>query len=73
LEAHRLDSPAFGELATAEMDVVYRMACHLSRNPDDAADLVQGMYLWALRAEASSELLDAGNLVQDVARTLASR
>lgn len=55
------------------MDVVYRMVCHLSRNPDDAADLVQGMYLWALRAEASSELLDAGNLVQDVARTLASR
>lgn len=42
------------------MDSVYRMAMHLARNPDDAADLVQETYLKAFRSEASFELRGHG-------------
>jgi len=55
-----LDREAFRELALAEMDAVYRMAMHLARDPNDAADLVQETYLKAFKAEASFELRDAG-------------
>jgi len=50
----------FQQLALAEIDAVYRMAFHLARNPDDAADLVQETYARALAAEAGFELRDRG-------------
>lgn len=42
------------------MDSVYRMAMHLSRNPDTASDLVQETYLKALKAEGRFELREHG-------------
>jgi len=42
------------------MDAVYRMAFHLARNPDSAADLVQETYVKALAAEGRFELRDRG-------------
>lgn len=42
------------------MDSVYRMAMHLSRNPDDASDLVQETYLKAFKSEGRFELRDHG-------------
>jgi len=44
----------------AEMDSVYRMAMHLAREPNDAADLLQETYLKAFKAESRFELRDAG-------------
>lgn len=55
-----MESEAFRELALAEMDSVYRMAMHLSRHPDEAADLVQETYLKAFKAENRFELRDQG-------------
>lgn len=55
-----MDSRAFRELALAELDAVYRMALHLARHADDAADLVQETYLRAFKAEAGFELRDRG-------------
>lgn len=42
------------------MDSVYRMAMHLSRHPDEAADLVQETYFKALKAEGRFELREQG-------------
>lgn len=42
------------------MDALYRMAMHLARHPDEAADLVQETYLKAFKAEAGFELRDRG-------------
>lgn len=53
-----MDPAEFRELAMAEIDAVYRMAMHLARHPDDAADLVQETYLKALGAERRFELQD---------------
>jgi len=55
-----LNRARFRELALAEMDAVYRMAYHLARNPDEAADLVQETYLRALRAADTFELRENG-------------
>lgn len=55
-----MDSQAFRELLLAEMDALYRMAMHLARHPDDAADLVQETYLKAFRAEANFEVRGQG-------------
>ncbi len=55
-----MDSTEFRELALAEMDSVYRMAMHLARHPDDAADLVQETYLKAFKAEDRFELREPG-------------
>lgn len=55
-----MESSAFRELALAEIDSVYRMAMHLSRNPDDASDLVQETYLKAFKSEGRFELRDHG-------------
>jgi len=55
-----LNREKFRELALAEMDAVHRMAYHLARHPDDAADLVQETYLRALRAFKTFELRDGG-------------
>lgn len=59
-EVARLDNVEFRKLAMAELDAVYRMAFHLSRHPDDAADLVQETYLKALGAAGDFELRDRG-------------
>lgn len=40
----------FESLSLEHLDAVYRMAMQLTRNPDEAADLVQETYLKALRA-----------------------
>lgn len=50
----------FRRLALAELDAVYRMAFHLARDPDDAADLVQETFLKAIAAEQSFELRPNG-------------
>jgi len=50
----------FRELALAEIDAVHRMAYHLARNANDAADLVQDTYLRALRAEKTFQLTERG-------------
>jgi len=55
-----MDSAEFRELALAEMDSVYRMAMHLSKHPDEAADLVQETYLKAMKAEHRFELRGMG-------------
>ncbi len=56
----RVERDAFRQLALAELDSVYRMAMHLSRHPDEAAELTQETYVKALKAEASFELRDHG-------------
>jgi RNA polymerase sigma-70 factor (ECF subfamily) len=53
-----MDPAQFRELAMAEIDAVYRMAMHLARHPDDAADLVQETYLKAFNAERRFQLQD---------------
>ncbi len=55
-----MDTQSFRNLALAEMDSVYRMAMHLARHPDDAADLVQETYLKALKSEKLFELREQG-------------
>lgn len=55
-----MDSEAFRELALEEMDAVYRMAMHLGRHPDEAAELTQETYLKAFKAEGRFELRDHG-------------
>ncbi|MEM7682357.1 MAG: sigma-70 family RNA polymerase sigma factor [Planctomycetota bacterium] len=55
-----MQTQAFQDLAMAELDSVYRMAMHLSRDPNEAADLVQETYLKALRAAGNFELRDHG-------------
>ncbi len=47
-------------MALRELDAVHRMAYHLARDGDAAADLVQETYLRALRAERTFELREAG-------------
>jgi RNA polymerase sigma-70 factor (ECF subfamily) len=50
----------FRELLLAEMDPVYRMAMHLARRPDEAADLVQETYLKAMRAQSTFRMTERG-------------
>ena len=55
-----METQEFRRLATDELDAVYRMAVHLTRNPDNARDLVQETYLRAFRSEATFVLGDRG-------------
>jgi RNA polymerase sigma-70 factor (ECF subfamily) len=55
-----VESVAFRELALEQLDAVYRMAMHLSRHPDEAAELTQETYLKAFKAEHRFELREAG-------------
>lgn len=50
----------FRKLAMAEIDAVHRMALHLSRQPDEANDLVQETYLRAFRGEGTFSLGERG-------------
>lgn len=47
-----MDRARFEELALEQLDAVYRMALHLTRNPEQAEDLVQDVYVRALRPSA---------------------
>lgn len=47
-----MDRAAFERLALEQLDAVYRMALHLTRNPEEADDLVQDVYARALRPSA---------------------
>jgi len=55
-----VESEAFRKLALEEIDAVYRMAMHLGRHPDEAAELTQETYLKAFKAEARFELRGHG-------------
>ncbi len=55
-----MDPQAFRQAAIDELDAVYRMAMHLTRRPDDAADLTQETYLRAFKAQNTFELRDKG-------------
>jgi len=45
-----LDRNEFEQLALEHLDSVYRMALKLTKNPDEASDLVQDTYVKALKA-----------------------
>ncbi|MEX2214025.1 MAG: sigma-70 family RNA polymerase sigma factor [Phycisphaeraceae bacterium] len=55
-----MQTSEFRRMAIDELDAVYRMAFHLCKNADSAADLVQETYLRALKAEATFELRERG-------------
>ncbi len=50
LEVVALAEQRFHDLAVAELDAVYRLACHLARTRNEAEDMVQETYLRAFRA-----------------------
>lgn len=50
-----MERTRFETLALEHMDSVYRMAMQLTREPNDAADLVQETYLRALRSSEGFE------------------
>jgi len=60
LECPSVESADFRQLALDEMDAVYRMALHLTRDPERASDLMQETYLRAFRAEKTFELRERG-------------
>ena len=59
----------FEARALEHFDAVHRMALHLARRPDEAADIVQETYLRALRASATYE--DKGGGIRPWLMTIA--
>ncbi len=55
-----MDESTFEQLAMAELDAVYRLACHLSHGTQEAEDFVQETYLRAFRSYATFRLSDHG-------------
>ena len=55
-----LEDAAFRQLIVAEIDAVFRLACHLARSRQEADDLVQETYLRALRSAATFVMADHG-------------
>jgi len=53
-----MERQEFERLALGHLDAVYRMAFHLTRNPDEAEDLVQEVYTRALRPSAVERFED---------------
>ncbi|MBL8764949.1 MAG: sigma-70 family RNA polymerase sigma factor [Phycisphaerae bacterium] len=58
----------FERLAVDQMDAVYRMAMHLTRNSGDAEDLVQDVYLRALKTQTWQTFEDRA-AAEDAARS----
>lgn len=55
---HRMRREEFEKLAIEQMDAVYRMSLQLTRNQDKAADLVQEVFLRALKPTAVASFED---------------
>ena len=51
----------FEKLALEQLDAVYRMAFHLTRNPEMAEDLVQDVFVRALKPSAVARFEDRGD------------
>jgi RNA polymerase sigma-70 factor (ECF subfamily) len=56
----KLDSREFERLALEQIDLLYRVARRLTRDPNRAEDLVQETYLRALRSKDNFSLEDFG-------------
>lgn len=56
-----MERAKFEQLALEHLDAVYRMACHLTRNPESAEDLVQEVFLRALKPSAVERFEDRGD------------
>ena len=48
-----MDQTTFTHLAETYMDMVYRLACHYLRSPQDADDVTQEVFLRLLRTETA--------------------
>ena len=53
-----MERAQFEQLALEHLDAVYRMACHLTRNPETAEDLVQEVFVRALKPSAVERFED---------------
>lgn len=53
-----MERAKFEQLALEHLDAVYRMACHLTRNPEAAEDLVQEVFVRALKPSAVERFED---------------
>ena len=51
-----MERATFEKLALEHLDAVYRMACHLTRNPETAEDLFQDVFVLAVNPSASEPL-----------------
>ena len=60
LHSMKLSSREFERLALEQLDLLYRVARRLSRDPNRAEDLVQETYLRALRSKESFSLEEFG-------------
>lgn len=58
--ALKLSAQEFEKAAIEQMDLLYRVARRLTRNTDQAADLVQETYLRAFRARENFDLQEHG-------------
>src|SRR3954470_21912732 len=56
----KLEPKEFDRLALEQIDMLYRVARRLSRDPNRAEDLVQETYLRALRSQGSFNLESFG-------------
>jgi RNA polymerase sigma-70 factor (ECF subfamily) len=56
----KLDPREFERLALEQIDLLYRVARRLTRDPNRAEDLVQETYLRALRSKEGFNLEDFG-------------
>lgn len=53
-----MDRAEFEKLALEHLDAVYRMAYHLARKPEEAEDIVQEVYLRAMRPGTIERFVD---------------
>lgn len=55
-----MDRQAFEAMALEHLDAVYRLAYHLTRSPERAEELVQEVYLRALKSETWKDFQERG-------------